>query len=80
MKPAEALEEVKRELDSLFGKGLMGAIMVSARNKSKAPALGMTKEHFDKLIDEICKDDRVVGMLGAAGSRQKLVRWKKLAD
>lgn len=80
MKPAEALEEIKKELETVFGKGLMGAIMLSARSKSKAPVLGLTKEQFDKFVDEICKDERVVGMLGAAGSRQKLIRWKKLAD
>lgn len=80
MKPSEAMDEVKKELESLFGKGLMGVIIITARNKSKAPIVGMTKEQFDKLADEVCRDERVVGMLGGAGSKQKLVKWKKLVN
>lgn len=80
MGPQEAMDEVKKELESLFGKGLMGVIIISARNKSKAPIVGMSREHFEKLAEEVCCDQRVVGMLGVAGSKQKLTKWKKLVD
>lgn len=80
MTVTEAMDEIKKEMESLFGKGLVGIIMINARSKAKAPVIGMTKEHFDSIVEQICGDDRVVGMLGAAGSRQKLGKWKKLVD
>ena len=78
MKPADAVEAVKKELEGLFGKGLMGGIMITARKNSSCPIMGITVEHFLKLIDAICRDSRVTGMLGAAGARQKLIKWKSL--
>ena len=78
MNPGEALDEIKKELESLFGKGLTGVIVITARNKSNAPIIGMTKDHLSGFVDHICADDRVVKMLGVAGSKQKLFKWKKL--
>lgn len=78
MNPGEALEAIKKELESLFGKGLMGVIVITARSKSNAPVMGMTENHFVSFVDQICADERVVKMLGAAGTKQKLFKWKKL--
>jgi len=74
----QAMDETKKEMEGLFGKGLVGIIMLNARNKSKAPIIGMTPSHYEQMLEQICSDERVVGMLGAAGSRQRLLKWKKL--
>lgn len=79
MTPNEALEEVKKELEGLFGKGLMGVLVIGARNKSKAPIIGMTKEHYLSFLEALAADERVVNMLGAAGIKQKLPKWRSLA-
>jgi len=79
MIPAEALQEVKKELEIIFGKGLAGLIMINARKKANPPAV-MKAEHFIGYVDEIGSDERIVGMIGAAGTKQKLANWKKLVD
>ncbi|WP_366923974.1 hypothetical protein MFMK1_000912 [Metallumcola ferriviriculae] len=79
MTPSEAMGEIKRELENVFGKGLTGIIMISAR-KIANPSPIMKKEHYLEMVQQICVDKRVVEMLGAAGAKQKSNNWKKLLD
>lgn len=74
-----AVQTVKKELESLFGNTMAASIIAIARTKSGAPLIGMTRQHFDALVDQICADNRVQSMLGGAGARDKAAAWKKLA-
>ena len=79
MTPSEAMSEIKKELENVFGKGLTGIIMISARKVTNSPAI-MKREHYLALVQHLGMDERVVGMLGAAGAKQKSDNWKKLLD
>jgi len=75
-----AVQEVKKDLESTFGNTLAASIIAIARTKANAPLIGMSKQNFTDLIDAICGDNRVQSMLGAAGTRERSMKWKKLVD
>lgn len=74
-----AVQTVKKELESLFGNTMAASIIAIARTKANAPLIGMTPQHFQALVDQVCSDNRVQSMLGGAGARDKATGWKKLA-
>lgn len=74
-----AVQTVKKELESLFGNTMAASIIAIARTKANAPLIGMTQQHFNALVDQVCADNRVQSMLGGAGARDKAGAWKKLA-
>lgn len=78
MQPTEALQMVKKDLEGTFGVGLSSVILMTARTKSSSPAVGLTKDHFVKVIEIISMDPRVSGMLGTAGTKEKSEKWKRL--
>lgn len=78
MQPTDALQMVKKDLEGTFGVGLTSLILMTARTKSSSPAIGLTKEHYLKVIEFICFDPRVSGMLGTAGAKEKVDKWKRL--
>ncbi len=80
MDVSNAVQEIKKDLESTFGNTLAASIIGIARTKAGAPLIGMNRQNFLDLIDAICADNRVQSMLGAAGSRERSVRWKKLVD
>lgn len=70
-------ELIKPELENFFGPAMASRIIITARAKSNAPIVGMTKEHFQGLIEAIIIDDRVQGLLGTAGAYERRRRWEK---
>ncbi len=80
MEVSSAVQEVKKDLESTFGNTLAASIIAIARTKANAPLIGMTKQNFIDLVDAICGDNRVQSMLGAAGTRERSAKWKKLVD
>ncbi len=68
---------VRPDLENVFGPALTARIIMAARAKSNAPIIGMTEEDFDRLIDSISGDDRVLGIWGNAGSNDRKKRWKE---
>lgn len=80
MEHYKLMEGIKKELESLFGKKLTGSIMTHNGGKSDSSTTDLTKEQFLEVIGQICTDERIVGMLGSAGAKQKLDKWKKLEE
>lgn len=74
------MKDIKKELENLFGKRLTGSIMNNTWDKSDDPVTDMTKDQFLEAIEQLCTNERVVGMLGSAGAKQKLNKWKKLEN
>ncbi len=70
-------ELIKPELENFFGPAMASRIIISARAKSNAPIVGMTKDHFQGLIEAIIVDDRVQGLLGSAGAHERKRHWEK---
>lgn len=68
---------IKPDLENVFGPAMTARIIMSSRAKANAPIVGMRKEDFEKMIEAICCDDRVVGMWGSAGIHERRVRWKQ---
>lgn len=71
---------IKKELENLFGKRLAGSIMNNTLDKPDDTVTDMTNEKLLDAIEQICADKRLVGMLGSAGAKQKLAKWKKLEE
>lgn len=69
---------VKTRLESSFGKAVAMLILASASNAANAPMMGMERDHYVKLCETICTDQRVVDMWGAAGAHDALDQWKRL--
>ncbi len=81
MTPFHALQQVvKPALENTFGVAMAANIIMVARNKSGVPVVGMSKEDFNRLVEEICADERVVAMWGQAGTKERLARWKKSVE
>lgn len=80
MKPHEALEEIFKDLSASFGDGLAARIVMNARSNVQAPAIGLDKVKYTEVVHTLCKDPRVVGMLGELGAREKTTRWEQLVS
>ena len=78
MKPSEALTEVKNDLTTSFGDGLTARIIFNARDITKASIFGLDKNKYIELIKTIASDDRVKGMWGDFGAKEKYSKWEKL--
>ena len=78
MKPDEALAEVRRDLSAAFGESLADKILASVLSAARMAPDGCTADDFAQLIGLLGKDDRVVGMLGEFGVRDRMRRWEKL--
>jgi hypothetical protein len=71
---------LKPELESVFGPALTARILITARAKTNAPIVGMTKDHLEMILDAISMDDRVQGMWGNSGTIERIKRWKTAID
>ncbi len=78
MEASAALDQLRGKLESSFGKAMAMMILASASNAAGVPTVGLEPHHFTKLVDEVCKDQRVVGMWGAAGAADAATEWRRL--
>lgn len=78
MKPSEALNEIKKELTTVFGEGLSARILFTARDKSNAPIVGLNAEKYLALVDALCSDERIKDMWGDFAVKGKRSRWVTL--
>jgi hypothetical protein len=67
---------VKPELEDAFGTALTARIILSARDSSNCPIVGMTNEDCCRLIEAICSDDRVLSTWGSEAAQERMLRWK----
>jgi hypothetical protein len=74
----EALAEVRKDLSSAFGEALADKILASAQSAAQMPSKGFDAAQFTLLLETLGKDDRVIGMLGELGVKDRMKRWKKL--
>ena len=80
MTPQEALEEILKDLSVSFGDGLAARIVMSARNNAQAPVTGLDKVKYAEVVQTLCRDPRVVGMLGELGARERTTYWEQLVS
>ena len=80
MKPHEAIDYLQKDLSVSFGDGLATQIMMSARSTAQAPVISLDKAQYTEIVHKVCKDPRVVGMLGELTVREKLVLWEQLVN
>ena len=78
MKPHEALEEIRKDLAVSFGEGLAARIIISARSNAQAPVIGLDRAKYVEMVRMVCKDERVVGMLGELGVKDRKAKWETL--
>jgi len=77
MTPNEALEEILKDLSASFGDGLAARIVMSARSNVQAPETGFNRVQYAEVVATLCKDPRVIGMLGELGVGEKKKRWER---
>lgn len=80
MKPHEALDTILKDLSISFGDGLAARIIMSARSNVQAPVIGLDKVKYAEVVHTLCRDARVIGMLGELGVKEKLSHWEQLVS
>lgn len=78
MKPSDALSEVRKDLTEAFGEGLTARILFNARDTVGAPVIGLEKGKFIEIVRAVSADERVKGMWGDFGAKEKLKKWETL--
>ena len=78
MECAGALDTLRAKLESSFGKAMAMMIVASAANAAGVSTVGLTPDEFRRLADEVCKDQRVVDMWGAASAADTANQWRSL--
>ena len=73
-----AVDQLRSKLEATFGKAMTMMIVASASNAIGASTMSMTPEQFVSLAEAICRDQRVVGMWGAAGAADVAAQWRQL--
>lgn len=74
----QAVEQLRSKLEATFGKAMTMMIVASASNAIGASTMSLTPEQFVSLAEAICRDQRVVGMWGAAGAADVAAQWRQL--
>jgi len=68
--------KIKPEIESMFGSTMTNVIFTNARVKVMNEGKGLDEQGKCKLFLEcIGGDEKVVGMLGAAGAKSKVIAW-----
>jgi hypothetical protein len=80
MKPHEALDTILKDLSVSFGDGLAARIIMSARSDAQAPVVGLDKVKYRSVVHTLCRDARVIGMLGELTVREKRSLWEQLVN
>lgn len=78
MTPNEALEEILKDLSASFGDGLAARIVMSARSTVPATESGLDQTNYGEVVQALCRDPRVIGMIGELGVQEKKKRWEQL--
>lgn len=79
MTPQEALGEILKDLSASFGDGLASRIVMSAR--SAAPPQGdLDRQQYVEVVRTVCRDARVIGMLGELTVGEKQSLWERLVN
>ena len=76
MSPQEALEEVRKDLMQAFGSALAARIIDASRSMPSQEEIDI--DSYRAAIASLCKDERVLGMFGELGVKDKRQRWEKL--
>ena len=76
MTPREALNEVLKDLTQAFGDSLAARIVDSAQSGSQEKELDAAS--YLNVIKALCKDERIQGMFGELGVKDKQKRWETL--
>jgi hypothetical protein len=74
----QAVDQLRSKLEASFGKAMTMMIVASASNAVGASTMSLTPEQFVQLADAVCRDQRVVGMWGAAGAADVAAQWRQL--
>jgi hypothetical protein len=80
MTPREALAKIAKDLSAAFGDGLAARIMSSARSAVQAPDRDLGRLQYVEVVRALCKDERVIGMLGELTVREKRSLWEQLVN
>lgn len=75
---AAAMDQLRGKLESSFGKAMAMMILASASNAIGTPTVGISDSDFVRLAEEVCRDQRVVDMWGAAGASDAASQWRQL--
>jgi hypothetical protein len=75
----ELKDKIRPDIESTFGGVMANVFFTNARLKIMSDGKGMDEHARCKLFLEcIGKDDKFVGMLGAAGAQSKVTSWMGL--
>jgi len=80
MTPQEALDQILKDLSVSFGDGLAARIISSARSTARVPDDNLDTTHYTGVVQAVCEDARVIGMLGELTVRDKQSLWNKLVS
>jgi hypothetical protein len=78
MSPDEVLAEVRKDLSLAFGEALADKILASAQSAARMPSEGFDASQVALLLETLGKDERVIGMLGEFGVKDRMKRWEQL--
>lgn len=77
MSPKDAIDRIVRaRLEDSFGKAVALMIMASASNAADVPVFEPSASEYRRLIEAVCKDQRVVDMWGRATVDVALIEWQ----
>jgi len=80
MKPHEAIEEILKDLSVSFGDGLASRIVMSARSAAPAAGTDLDRRQYVEVVRTVCRDARVIGMLGELTAGEKQSLWERLVS
>ena len=80
MTPQEALAKIANDLSAFFGDGLATQIISSAQRAAQSPDAELDKVKYAEIVHALCRDARVIGMLGELTVREKQSLWEQLVN
>ncbi len=78
MDTGEARSEILETLETSFGKSVAMLIVMSATTSADVPTHDLSEDEFQRLVDAVCGDERVTGMLGQSEAQSLARRWRTL--
>lgn len=70
--------QIRHKLEDSFGKALATLIMMAASNAARVPIIEPTREDYLRLVDAVCRDQRVLDMWGHSGASAAADQWRRL--